>query len=389
MTSLTVLLLFFVSLTVATIAGRLRRLLLRQRPVSSSRAGSGDVVEATASSSAKDGAGREESKASVCWEPRIEPLDDFVWDATPPLKLRPIKPTYHITMALQNSTPADLIVMDRNYHDRVMSRRKLIDERQSAVMGAIPSGYTAVRELYSYLLGTYLPRRYPTMFSLVRPSSGPSEVVFRNKVTGRSLPLIPPPSEASTMLRALGETVEDDMFLLLREPDGGEHRAVAFVCCHPSGFDPSEKLGKRLAEIHSPVPAYSKIGASMERYFARLEVGKSVKRMNWAVQTHPNLYAPSGNHVHVGEDVKEDEEIDVEKARFRVELQTLTRLPETQAILFSFKTYLYTLDEIKADGLGPQLADAIEGLKTGNAPGMWVYKGGVRWGKAVCAYLRT
>lgn len=77
------------------------------------------------------------------------------------------------------------------------------------------------------------------------------------------------------------------------------------------------------------------------------------------------------------------------QARFRVELQTLTRLPETQAILFSFKTYMYPLTDVKADGLGSQLAEAIEGLKTGNAPGMWVYKGGVRWGRAVCDYLRA
>jgi len=87
--------------------------------------------------------------------------------------------------------------------------------------------------------------------------------------------------------------------------------------------------------------------------------------------------------------VEDTQNIEIEKARFRVELQTLTRLPKTQAILFSFKTYLYTLDEIKADGLGPQLAEAIEGLKTGNAPGMWVYKGGIKWGKAVCAYLKS
>jgi len=84
----------------------------------------------------------------------------------------------------------------------------------------------------------------------------------------------------------------------------------------------------------------------------------------------------------------EETSIDGEKARLRVELQTLTRLPETKAILFSFKTYLYPLADIKAEGLGPQLADAIEGLKAGNAPGMWVYKGGVRWGKAACEYLR-
>lgn len=56
-----------------------------------------------------------------------------------------------------------------------------------------------------------------------------------------------------------------------------------------------------------------------------------------------------------------------------MELQTLTRLPKTQAILFSFKTYLYPVTEIKADGLGPEVAGAIEGLPRGNAPGMWKY----------------
>lgn len=77
------------------------------------------------------------------------------------------------------------------------------------------------------------------------------------------------------------------------------------------------------------------------------------------------------------------------KSRMRVELQTLSRLPETRAILFSFKTHLYTLEEIKAEGLGPQFADAIDGLKQGNAPDMWTYKGAVRWGKKVKEYLRS
>ncbi|KAK4247559.1 hypothetical protein C7999DRAFT_41104 [Corynascus novoguineensis] len=377
-------LLLLASLIAATITRRRRRPSPPQQPKSALPVDSGD---AKSSSPAKDCGGHE--RKGNDYEPVIEPLKDFKWNTTPPLKLRPIKSTYNITMAIQSSVPSDLIIMDSNYHNRVMGRRNLIEERQSAVMGAIPSGHAAVCELYSYLLGTYLPTRYPTMFCLTSPSPKSSQLLFSNRVTGRFHPLIPAPTEASSMLRALGETVEDDMFLLLRDPDGGEHRAVAFVCCHPSGFDPSEKLGKRLAEIHAPVPAYDKIGASMERYFSRLEVGKSVKRMNWAIQTHPNLYAPSGIHVHDGEKVEETQNIDIEKARFRVELQTLTRLPKTQAILFSFKTYLYTLDEIKADGLGPQLAEAIEGLKAGNAPGMWVYKGGVKWGKAVCAYLKA
>lgn len=109
----------------------------------------------------------------------------------------------------------------------------------------------------------------------------------------------------------------------------------------------------------------------------------------WSVQTHTELFVPRGNHVHEGDEVELDADVDIAEARLRVECQTLTRLPQTKAVLFSFKTYLFPLQELKEDGVGPELADAIEGLQEGNAPGMWTYKGGVRWGKSVCAYLRA
>jgi hypothetical protein len=172
--------------------------------------------------------------------------------------------------------------MDSNYLDRVTGRRKIIADHTPTVLGTIPSGHAPVSELYKYLLGTYLPTRYPTMFSLIQTKA---QTQLHNKATNLTFPLHPPPSSPSEMLQILGETVEDDMFLLLRDKDdsGSEHRAVAFVCCHPSGFDPSGKLDKTLAGIHGPVPAYDKIGASMERYFARVEVGKGVRRVNVSV----------------------------------------------------------------------------------------------------------
>ncbi|KAL2129106.1 hypothetical protein VTI74DRAFT_8223 [Chaetomium olivicolor] len=374
--------LLLLSVVVAAIAGRRRWLLLRQKPISRSHARNDSKLVPPAQGETKGGSTTSELAV------KIEPLPDFDWRTTPPMKLRPFKPTYNITMAIQNSAPSDLIIMDANYLSRVTARRQLIAEHTSAVHGVTPAGHASVRELYAYLLGNYLPARYPTMFELL-PNPQTNTVLFHNKATGLTSPLSPPPSDPLEMLRILGETVEDDMFLLLRDAHGErEHRSVAFVCCHPSGFEPAAKLGKRLVEIHGPVPAYEKIGASMERYFGRLEVGRGVKRVNWSVQTHSQLYVPSGNHVHVGDVVEEAKTVDFETTRLRVELQTLTRLPETQAILFSFKTYLYPLKDIKEEGLGVDLADAIQGLKAGNAPGMWVYKGGVRWGRAVCEYLR-
>lgn len=80
--------------------------------------------------------------------------------------------------------------------------------------------------------------------------------------------------------------------------------------------------------------------------------------------------------------------VEKSQANLRCELQSLTRLPESKFVLFCFKTYLFPLSELKAEGSGPALADAIEGLKTGNAPGMFKYKSAVRWGKSVQEYLR-
>ncbi|OAA53915.1 hypothetical protein SPI_09122 [Niveomyces insectorum RCEF 264] len=347
--------------------------------------------------------------------PSVKPLSSFDWQAAEPVQFRPFKPIYHITLALQSTTPEDLIVLDRNYKDRVLLRRALIAEHAATVLGVTGSEETpdpaapakaAVDELYRYLMASYLPARYPTVFVQEQPAGRQSEgtggAVLHNRVTGATFPCAPP-SDPREALRILGETVEDDLFLLQQDnvasvvassgstttttatghgsyPSAG-HRLVAFLCCFPSGFDPSAKLGLLLRDIHAPVPAFDKIGPSMERFFARLNADKSVKRLNWSIQTHPNLFVPAGNHVHDGDCVAADEDVDMEK--------TLTRLPATRAVLFSFKTYLFPVPAIRAEGHGPALADAIDGLKRGNAPGMWVYKGGIRWGKSVAAYLRS
>lgn len=77
------------------------------------------------------------------------------------------------------------------------------------------------------------------------------------------------------------------------------------------------------------------------------------------------------------------------KTFLRCERQTLHRLPQTKALVFAFKTYLYPLREIKEEGKGEELAAAIEGLETGSVPQMMFYKRGVVWGEAVKRFLRS
>lgn len=73
----------------------------------------------------------------------------------------------------------------------------------------------------------------------------------------------------------------------------------------------------------------------------------------------------------------------------RCERQTLHRLPKSQAVVFAFKTYLYPIKDIKEEGLGEELAQAIDGIRSGNVPQMHFYKRGAVWGEAVKRYLRS
>lgn len=73
----------------------------------------------------------------------------------------------------------------------------------------------------------------------------------------------------------------------------------------------------------------------------------------------------------------------------RAELQHLFRLPTSQAIVFCYKTYLYPITQVKEEGQGEALAQAIEGLALGNVPEIARYKGCEKWGEVVCDYLRS
>jgi len=169
-------------------------------------------------------------------------------------------------------------------------------------------------------------------------------------------------------------------------------------------------------EIHGPVPGYeTKLEKSMDRYFASMPFGKLIWRSNWSISTDGALFnlGSSGQHSdvqrHTEDDVhqkramapshyeptakelaswkEESKSIDVAKCGLRMERQTLHRLEKSGALIFGFKTILEPLSEIKKEGSGAQLAEALNGLRRGNVPAMDVYKNAMVWREAVVEYL--
>ncbi|KAI9745387.1 MAG: hypothetical protein M1818_000921 [Claussenomyces sp. TS43310] len=292
--------------------------------------------------------------------------------------------------------------MDKNYLDRINLRKKIMAEVPNVVLAANAVVKPAVDEFYGWLLSAYLPTRFPRNFQIATLPNSEKKGLL-NHATGEELNL-EPPMEPEEALRILGGVVEDDLLFLLPSPDGDGYRLEGFVTCFPSGFNPREKLGLKLRDIHTPVPGYKeRLEKSMDRYFDRLEVGNFVKRANvsftsncvtiadslkWTITTTNKLFIASGSHLYEGEKA-DPADVDIDITNLRCERQVLHRLPDTKALLFSFKTYLYPIASVKAEGSGPDLIEAIDGLGKGNVPAFTIYKKGVVWGESVKEFLRN
>ncbi|EGP88933.1 uncharacterized protein MYCGRDRAFT_85322 [Zymoseptoria tritici IPO323] len=245
-----------------------------------------------------------------------------------------------------------------------------MEDHPDATIQSTPVADKAVLELHDWMFRTYLPMRYPQIY--YRQSGADGGLL--NGVSNKIIPLSP--SSAVEALRALGSNIDTDFLVLMPcsiSPDGLPiYHLQAFVTCFPSGFSLRKKLGMPLAEIHTPVPGYkAKLEKSMDRFFARLECGKAVKRSNWGITTVTDLFLEGGTHFH------NDKASDGPSST------------STEGDGPSTRTYQYHLEDVKNDGYADELAAAIEGLVMGSVPEMNFYKRGVVWSEAVLQYLRS
>jgi hypothetical protein len=309
---------------------------------------------------------------------------------------------------------SDLILMDDTYISKLAERRRVLDVYPEEVIGYNPVARDAVQELYIWLFGTYLPKRFPNIFTLGFKNT------VKNEVTSDTIILDPVP-EPETCLRIMGQQIDTEFAIMIPEenPKGGPEKweptltpkeayhLHAFIMTFPSGFAPKKKLGLGLASIHAPVPGYSvKLEKSMDRYFAALPFGKIIERANWSISTDSVLFKLGGDHTNISpghmapthyeasaEEIarwkEESKAVDPSKCALRIERQTLHRLEQTGAIVFGFKTFLEPISDIKKQGNGPALAEALAGLSKGSVPAVHVYKEGVIWGEPLVEYLTS
>lgn len=131
--------------------------------------------------------------------------------------------------------------------------------------------------------------------------------------------------------------VADDLCILIPD-EHGVARLAAGVVCSPNRWRLREKIGGDMASIHRPVARYdTDLNNPVHAMLARIRPERPVWRINWGVSNHPSLFQPETPPV--------TPDIFPGDLWFRVEWQTLRRLPVTGAILFTIRTYVEKMSD--------------------------------------------
>lgn len=140
--------------------------------------------------------------------------------------------------------------------------------------------------------------------------------------------------------------VQEDLCLL--EWRDGEYRLTAASVCSPSNWRLEDKIAQSVDFIHGPVPGYQReLAQRVTKLFVNLKPNKPLLRFNWSIQRGNELFWRSDLPDERNSSEQNNDERDkIADLYWRVERQTLIRLPETGAIVFAIRIYLHPFKDL-------------------------------------------
>lgn len=189
-----------------------------------------------------------------------------------PRPYRPFRWAYHQTMCMYNLVLQEMwtknlnialmrmetdwwIELESTYKSRIAQRKELYAKYGKAVLDALPGSELACKELMEMVL-QFVCTRYPQHFTLV------DKRILKNHILGTEHDV-----QTRPPLEILLENIPEDFAIMLRDDETGFYYLRAAVICSALGWNVASKIGKRLDQIHAPIPDYKeKMQFSMDRY---------------------------------------------------------------------------------------------------------------------------
>jgi hypothetical protein len=238
---------------------------------------------------------------------------------------------YRMAMDLVAVPETDWFEIDDRYHPDMAERRRLLSTAHADVFAATPQSDAARQEALALIVGG-LTTHHPDWFSR-------DAATMRNHLTGEVWQ-----TAALDPLELAGRLVQEDLCLIQNGDDGPVFTAA--VLCFPSRWRLADKIGKKLASVHGPVPLYAdRLARPVDRFMRHLRPGHIASRLNWSLLDDPALFQPGGKFRLDGAPGITSRNAG-SRMFLRVERQTLRRLPLTQAVLFGIRVHVYKLDRV-------------------------------------------
>lgn len=179
-----------------------------------------------------------------------------------------------------------------------------------------------------------------------------------------------PGRELATMLGVSGALPEaaasahEDMCLLTQGAAGEPYRLIGAAVAWPTDWHPKDKIGLPLRALHAPIAGYEEqLATGVDRFMETLRPGAIFGRCNWFIaptgerrwiaQSEPHLQFAHVTARNAGETLW-----------VRSERQTLRRLPQTGAILFTIGVYVSPLGSLSVANI-EALSKAVQTLVKG------------------------
>jgi dimethylamine monooxygenase subunit A len=222
----------------------------------------------------------------------------------------PLEPKgWRMAMGLRLLDLDHWLEVDERRDDELQQKRLLLDTAYDVVVATNPEGDEGSRELLAEVT-RFLGEHAPQLTLDVRDDDHP--------------------------VVAAARLVQEDLCVLVHSD---VWRLQAACVCFPSRWNLASKLGTTLDDIHRPVPTYDvELSRPTNAFFERLRPERSFWRLNWTLIDSPALHQPTS--------ARRSPHGDLNDWFFRVERQTLRRLPTSGAIVFTIRNYVASAKEL-------------------------------------------
>ena len=266
-----------------------------------------------------------------------------------------------------------------------LEERRLVLEADPGRCRVLPHMEVAEWDALELIMTRYA-QDYPHFFNLKRNGSSWS---WTNKVMGIQEDFIF--GDTSTLpcrpLEYIARQAQGDFNLI--DQRGGDLFMDGGVITGPADWSLSFDLGMSFREWHRPVPVAHELGVFDRalKYLLNVQAGHPVRRLNWTMTIHPRLDTSPETYPAWGADRSKVTLHNVGNlVHLRVELQLIVRLPRSNALLFSIRTYLISLAELSSNkAWASRLCKVLQTLPDGIAE----YKGLARYRGTVIEWLES